>query len=81
MDVEVGHSIGKYLIKLERLNASIYTNINLGNTGVTEEMATMIAKRLPRLTLFFARKSVYYSEGSDNKLQYLPRLKYLLRKQ
>jgi hypothetical protein len=49
MDMEVGRSIGKYLSKLERLIACIYTNINIVDTGMTEEMAIIIARRLPLL--------------------------------
>jgi hypothetical protein len=48
MDVEVGQSIGKF-IKLETLWACIYTTINIDNTGMTEEMVIVMAKRLPQL--------------------------------
>jgi hypothetical protein len=49
MDVEVGYSVGKYHSKLEYLRARIYTNINVEDTGLTEEMAAIIARRLPQL--------------------------------
>jgi hypothetical protein len=59
MDVEVGYSIGKYLIKLKKLKACIYNTINVVNTGLTEEMVTMIAKRLPQLKDFI----IHYSSN------------------
>jgi hypothetical protein len=49
MDVEVWHSIAKSLNKLEILTACIKDIINPEDINVTEEMATMIAKRLPKL--------------------------------
>jgi hypothetical protein len=49
IDVEVVHAIVKYLSKLKILEASIYSTINAGWIGMTEEMAIIIAKRLPQL--------------------------------
>jgi hypothetical protein len=52
MDVEVGINISKCLVKLETLSANTNITINAGDTDVTEEMAIMIAKRLPQLKEF-----------------------------
>jgi hypothetical protein len=65
MDVEVGYSIGKYLSKLETLEACIYTTINTDNTGMTEEITTMIAKKLPQLKRLSICNSMY---SNRNKL-------------
>jgi hypothetical protein len=51
--VEVMHNIIKYLSKLERLEASIYVTINIENTSFTEEMMTIIAKRLRQLDTLY----------------------------
>jgi hypothetical protein len=49
MDAEVGHTIAKYLTKLDILYACIYTTINTDGTVWIEEIATMIPKRLSRI--------------------------------
>jgi hypothetical protein len=36
MDVEVGHSIGKYLSKLDVIIAGIFVTVNADQTGITE---------------------------------------------
>jgi hypothetical protein len=71
MDVEVGHSIAKFLTKLERLSASFYTIINVGNISMTEVMAIMIAKRLPQVKGLHISKPVLYSvdDGAINQFK------------
>jgi hypothetical protein len=57
--MEVGHSIAKYLTKLEALFACILTIIiNVNDAILTEEMVIMIAKRLPQLKELPECKSV-----------------------
>jgi hypothetical protein len=63
MDVEVGHSIVKYLTKLENLSAR--------SCGMTEEMATIIAKRLPRLKGLWISDYMWYSKNSKSRLSQL----------
>jgi hypothetical protein len=57
-DIEVGHSIAKYLTKLETLCARIFATTNADYANIIEEMTIMIAKRLPRLTTYYGCKWV-----------------------
>jgi hypothetical protein len=75
--VEVGHNIAKYLIKLETLNMLIGRK---GNANMTEKTATMIAKRLPRLTKLRGCKLLYYSVETCLQKQSNLRMKLLLVK-
>jgi hypothetical protein len=73
--VEVGYNISKYLTKLATFEVGIYANINADYNGMTEEMGTMIAKRLPQLEILSIRNN-YRNNGVLLRLQ--QRLKKLL---
>jgi hypothetical protein len=71
--VEVVHNIVKYLSKLEGFGAGIYNIINGVNTGLTDDVATMIAKRVLQLLNF---TTAY--EPNDDKPILKQRLRQLL---